>query len=102
MLNETFRRLLPPGNDDTVSEYILADRLMSFNTTTGTGWFDFGSYNETLKGNCQLTPQTDAPSKPLAFNICMSLVTLLVIVIMLSVSLFSNIQCTELLNHSSP
>ena len=104
MLSENFTQYVP--DDDTMDgEYILTDMLESYNNTTGMGMFRFDPYDERLKGNCLLSPQsipgTSIESSPLNFNICMSSVTLLVIVIMLSISLFSNIQCSRLLNHSS-
>ncbi len=106
MLSEIFTQYVPPTNGIMDGGYMLSDRLESYNNTTGMGMFRFDPYDERLKGNCLLSPLsipgTSIESNPLDFNICMSSVTLITnnnnngIV-----SLFSNIQCSELLNHSS-
>ena len=83
-LSEIFNRFLPqPSDNNPVPEnFSLKDRLLSFDSTTGVGMFDFGSYNERLKGNCKLSPQTTVPSNTVNFNVCMSLVQLLVATIL--------------------
>ena len=42
--------------------FILNDRLLSFDPTTGIGMFNFGSFDKRLKGNYALSPQTTVPS----------------------------------------
>ncbi len=79
-LSEIFTQYVP--DDDTMDgEYILSDRLESYNDTTGMGMFSFDPHDERLKGNYLLSlqsiPGTSIESNPLDFNICMSSVTLI-------------------------
>ena len=99
----TVTQYVPPTDNILQENITLAERLVSSDNNTGIGMFRFGPYSNRLKGNCELSLYTiSETANTLDFNICMSLVTLITInsnnVI---VSLFSNIQCPELLNHSS-
>ena len=83
VLSSDFTQFLPPDNN-TVSEYFtLKDRLLSFVSTTGIGMIYLGSYNERLKGSYELSPQTTVHSNTLGFNICTSIVQLIIVIIVI-------------------
>ena len=84
---EYFTEVLP-GFNITFPNFILNDRLLSFNSTTGIGTLYFGSYKERFRGNCTLSPQTTVPSNIVDFNFCMSFVQLLVTILLLCVFVF--------------
>ena len=93
----------PPTEETSQENITLAERLVSSDNSTGIGMFRFGPYSNRLKANCELSLYTiSETANTLTFNICMPLVTLITSNSNNGiVSLFSNIQCPELLNHSS-
>ncbi len=78
MLSTNFSQHLPPNGNTVVAEYFtLADRLESFNSTTGIGLIHLGSYNNRLKGNYVFIKLLQADTvvetnTALDFYICMS------------------------------